>query len=111
MFGFCCESVALINEENIKKRKSLREIGLQIGLLFQIVDDLIDFRGDSTIVGKPTKSDQKKGKATLVNLLGYKTSLEFAKKLKKNLYEQIKKYGAKGNNLLESVEFILKREF
>jgi len=58
-------------KENIKKRKLLRKIGLQIGLLFQIVDDLIDYKGDSTIVGKPTKSDKKKGKATLVNLLGY----------------------------------------
>jgi len=111
LFGFCCESVAIVNGLNLKKRNLLKNIGLKIGLLFQIVDDLIDFRGDSTIVGKPTKSDQKKGKATLVNLLGYKTSLDFAKKLKKNLYEQINKYGAKGNNLLESVEFILDREF
>ena len=111
LFGFCCESIAIVNGLNLKKRNLLKNIGLKIGLLFQIVDDLIDFRGDSTIVGKPTKSDQKKGKATLVNLLGYKTSLDFAKKLKKNLYEQIKKYGAKGNNLLESVEFILDREF
>ena len=71
MFGFCCESVAIINGENIKKRNLLREIGLQIGLLFQIVDDLIDYKGDSRIVGKPTKNDKKKGKATLVNLLGY----------------------------------------
>ena len=54
--------------ENAKKRKLFREIGLQIGWLFQIVDDLIDYRGDSGIVGKPTKSDEKKGKATLGNL-------------------------------------------
>ena len=111
LFGFCCESIAIINEENIKKRKLLRKIGLQIGLLFQIVDDLIDYKGDSEIVGKPTKSDEKKGKATLVNLLGYSETLNFAKTLKKKLDQQIKKYGIKANNLLESVEFILIREF
>ena len=111
LFGFCCESIAIINEENIKKRKLLRKIGLQIGLLFQIVDDLIDYKGDSEIVGKPTKSDEKKGKATLVNLLGYSQTLNFAKTLKKKLDQQIKKYGIKANNLLESVEFILIREF
>ena len=111
LFGFCCESIAIINEENIKKRKLLRKIGLQIGLLFQIVDDLIDYKGDSEIVGKPTKSDKKKGKATLVNLLGYSETLNFAKILKKKLDQQIKKYGIKANDLLESVEFILKREF
>ena len=52
-------------------------------MLFQIVDDLIDYKGDRRIVGKPTKSDQKKGKATLVNLLGYRKTLNFAKTLKK----------------------------
>ena len=111
LFGFCCESIAIINEENRKKRNLLRNIGLKIGLLFQIVDDLIDYKGDSVVVGKPTKSDEKKGKATLVNLLGYGESLNFAKKLKKKLDQQIKKYGTKANDLLESIEFILKREF
>jgi len=111
LFGFCCESIAIINEENIKKRKLLREIGLQIGLLFQIVDDLIDYKGDSAIVGKPTKSDEKKGKATLVNLLGFSETLNFAKTLKKKLDQQIKKYGTKASDLLDSVQFILERKF
>ena len=111
LFGFCCESVAILNKESFKKRKQWREIGLLIGLLFQTVDDLIDFKGDSKIVGKPTKSDEKKGKATLVNLLGYGKTLNFAKILKKKLDKEIKKYGIKANDLLESVEFILTREF
>jgi len=111
LFGFCCESIAVINEENIKKRKFLKEIGLQIGLLFQIVDDLIDYKGDSTIVGKPTKSDEKKGKATLVHLLGYEETISFAKNLKKKIDQKIKKYGTKANDLLDSVQFILERKF
>ena len=111
LFGFCCESTAIIKGVNLKKRETLKKIGLDIGLLFQIVDDLIDFKGDSKIVGKPTRSDQKKGKATLVNLLGYKETVNFAKNLKKKLDKQIKKYGTKADDLLESVEFILKREF
>jgi len=111
LFGFCCESTAIIKGVNLRKRETLKKIGLDIGLLFQIVDDLIDFKGDSKIVGKPTRSDQKKGKATLVNLLGYKETINFAKNLKKKLDKQIKKYGTKADDLLESVEFILKREF
>ena len=111
LFGFCCESIAIIKGVNLRKRETFKKIGLDIGLLFQIVDDLIDFKGDSKIVGKPTRSDQKKGKATLVNLLGYKETINFAKNLKKKLDKQIKKYGTKADDLLESVEFILKREF
>jgi farnesyl diphosphate synthase len=111
LFGFCCESVAIVKGLNIKKRKLLREIGLQIGLLFQIMDDLIDHEGSSAIVGKPTKKDIKKGKATLVSLLGYNECLNFATNVKKKIDQQIKKYGTKSDDLLKSVEFILKRRF
>ena len=111
LFGFCCESIAIIKGANSTKRKKLKEIGMNIGLLFQIVDDLIDYKGDSMIVGKPTKSDEKKGKATLVHLLGYEETISFAKNLKKKIDQKIKKYGIKANDLLDSVEFILKREF
>ena len=111
LFGFCCESIAIIKGVNSIKRKKLKEIGINIGLLFQIVDDLIDYKGDSMIVGKPTRSDEKKGKATLVNLLGYEETINFAKNLKKKIDQQIKKYGTKANDLLDSVEFILKRKF
>ena len=111
LFGFCCESIAIIRGENLKKRKKLREIGINIGLLFQTVDDLIDCKGDSKIVGKPTKRDQKKGKATLVSLLGYKKTVNFAKNLKKKLDIQIKRYGIRSGDLLDSVKFILERKF
>tara|TARA_B100001123_G_scaffold401302_1_gene487868 strand:- start:845 stop:1729 length:885 start_codon:yes stop_codon:yes gene_type:complete len=111
LFGFCCESIAILKKQNKTKRKLLKEIGLQIGLLFQIVDDLIDYKGDSNIVGKPTKSDKKKGKATLVNLLGYDETLKFTRILQRKLESQIRRYGSKADDLLESIEFILKREF
>ena len=111
LFGFCCESVAIIKGKNIKKRNLFREIGLQIGLLFQIVDDLIDHKGDSVVVGKPTGGDEKRGKATLVNLLGYEKTINFAQNLKKEIDQKIKKYGTKANDLLDSVQFILERKF
>jgi len=111
LFGFCCESIAIIKGVNSVKRKQLKEIGINIGLLFQIVDDLIDYKGDSVIVGKPTGSDKKKGKATLVNLLGYEETINFAKSLKKKIDQKIKKYGTKANDLLDSVQFILERKF
>ena len=111
LFGFCCESIAIIKGLKSIKRKKLKEIGINIGLLFQIVDDLIDYKGDSMIVGKPTRRVEKKGKATLVNLLGYEETINFANNLKKKIDQQIKKYGTKANDLLDSVEFILKRKF
>jgi len=111
LFGFCCESVGIIAGLSPFEKKKLKNIGISIGLLFQIVDDLIDYHGDRSVVGKPTRRDEKKGKATLVNLIGPKKTLHFAKSLKKKIDYKIKKYGPKTKNLLESVDFILNRKF
>ena len=111
LFGFCCESIAIIKGLNKIRRRQLKEIGIDIGLLFQIADDLIDYKGDSFMVGKPTRKDKKKGKATLVNLLGYEETINFAKSLKKKIDKKIKKYGTQADDLLDSVQFILERKF
>jgi geranylgeranyl pyrophosphate synthase len=111
LFAFCCECSGIIRQQNFIKRKMLKNIGLDIGLLFQIADDLIDFKGDSKIVGKPTKRDKNKGKPTLVNLLGYKETLNFANNLKNKINNKIKNYGIKSYDLIQSVEFILDRKF
>ena len=110
LFAFCCECAGIIKEQNFKKRKILKKIGLDIGLLFQITDDLIDFKGNSKIVGKPTKMDKNKGKPTLVNLLGYKKTFNFANNLKNKISKKIQNYGIKSQDLLQSVEFILDRK-
>ena len=111
LFAFCCESAAIIKGLNYKKRNALKKIGLDIGLLFQITDDLIDYKGDDKIAGKLTKKDKKQGKQTLVNLMGYRKTLTLAKNLKNKINMRIKKYGNKSTDLLQSVEFILNRKF
>ena len=111
LFAFCCESVGIIKELNYKKRNLLKKIGLDIGLLFQITDDLIDFKGDTKIVGKLTKKDARKGKQTLVSLMGYKKTLRYVNNLNKKISSNIKKHGNKSTDLLQSVEFLLHRKF
>ena len=111
LFAFCCECAGIIKNHSPKKRKVLKNIGLDIGLLFQIADDLIDFRGSSEVAGKPTKKDKNKGKPTLVNLFGYKKTVHLGQDLCNQLKNKIKKYGPKSENLIQSVEFILDRKF
>ena len=75
----------------------------------QIVYDLIDFRGDSKKAGKKTKKDLKKGKATLIGLLGSKNTIKYADKLKLKIFNKLKMYGEKANDLKSTINFILER--
>ncbi len=110
LMGFCCEAAAIIANKN-KDRKLLRDIGLDIGLLFQITDDLLDIYGDKGKIGKPTKQDLKKGKATLIREIGVNKTIEFAYALSDKIIRILKKkYGTKANDLIDSVEFLLTRD-
>jgi farnesyl diphosphate synthase len=112
LFGFCCESIAILKNFKLPKRKKLKQIGINIGLLFQIVDDLVDYKQDSLVTRKLNKNYNSSDKSTFINLVGYDKTLIFAKKLKKKISKEIKKeYGYKSNDLVKSVEFILDRKF
>jgi len=111
LFNFCCFASGIIAKKNIKELKSLSKLGEDIGLLFQLADDFIDLKGSKKLAGKPTKKDQKKGKSTLISLIGYEKTHFFAKQLKKNILSKLQKYGKKANNLINTVEFILGRNF
>tara|TARA_Y100000992_G_C21269771_1_gene496008 strand:- start:671 stop:1543 length:873 start_codon:yes stop_codon:yes gene_type:complete len=109
LFSFCCAAPGIIKNKKSSEIKSLEKIGFNIGLLFQIADDLIDYKGTSKIAGKKTKKDEKKGKATLISLLKYKNTIKYTNKIKLNLYKKLKKYGSKSKNINETVEYILRR--
>ena len=77
--------------------------------MFQIADDLIDFKGDPKIAGKKTKKDKKKGKATLISLLGYKNSIKYCDKIISDIDKNLEKYGSRSKDMRETLKFILNR--
>jgi len=109
LFSFCCAVPAIIKMKSKKDIKFFENIGSDIGLLFQIADDLIDFRGSSKIAGKITGKDKKKGKATLISLLGYKNAIKYADKIKFKIIHNLNKYGSNSNNLKKTLDYILTR--
>ncbi len=111
LFNFCCLSVGIVAKKNVRMKKELSNLGEDIGLLFQLADDFIDIKGSQKIAGKPIKKDKKKGKSTLVSLIGFKKSYRFAYKLKTKILKKLDKYGKKSKDLKDTINFILKRNF
>ena len=103
------DRLLLEKKKNKKEIKIFEDIGADIGLLFQVADDLIDYKGSLLIAGKKTGKDKKKGKATLISLLGYKNTLNNLNRLVFKINNKLKKYGPKSKNINETLNYILKR--
>ncbi len=111
LFNFCCFAAGIIANKSSKEKKLLSNLGEDIGLLFQLADDFIDVKGSKKLAGKPIKKDKKKGKSTLINLLGYNRAYNYANNLKNSILKKLKKHGNKAKDLNDTVEFILQRKF
>tara|TARA_B100000945_G_scaffold316832_1_gene318499 strand:- start:393 stop:1265 length:873 start_codon:yes stop_codon:yes gene_type:complete len=111
LFEFCCLAPAMISGASKKTIREMSVIGEEVGLLFQIADDLLDVKGNKKNVGKPVKKDKRKGKSTIIKLLGYNKTLEFALKRKKMIIRKLNKYGNKSDELIKTLNFILDRSY
>ena len=109
LFSFCCVAPLILKNKSKKDIQKFENIGADIGLLFQVADDLIDYNGSLYAAGKKTGKDKKKGKATLISLLGDKNTIKYAKKLILKINTKLKKYGPKSKNLTETLNYILNR--
>ena len=110
LFSFCCVAPLILKNKNVKEIKKFENIGSDIGLLFQLADDLIDHRGNLKTAGKKTGKDKKRGKATLISLLGYKNTVKYAKKIILKINNKVKKYGIRSRNLSKTLNYILNRD-
>ena len=110
LFSFCCIAPLILKNKSKKEIKKFENLGADIGLLFQVADDLIDFKGKSSVVGKRTKKDQKQGKATLISLLGYENTIKYSQNIILKIKKKTDKYGLKSKRLLETLDYILNRK-
>ena len=109
LFSFCCSVAPIIRNRSAKEINFFDKIGSNVGLLFQIADDVIDYQGSSKVAGKKTGKDKKKGKATLISLLGYKNAIKYSENIKFKIISDLDRHNFKSNNLNETLNYILKR--
>jgi farnesyl diphosphate synthase len=91
-------------------RTPYRGYARNIGLAFQIADDLIDHSGDEAAAGKPTRKDRAAGKATFVSLLGEDRARQQAGFLVNQAMEHLSGHGSEADLLRAIARFAIERD-
>ena len=87
------------------------KFGEKLGITFQIIDDILDCQGDSKVLGKPTGSDERNNKDTIVVRLGPEYCRELAKKYTDEAYECLEHFEGDTQNLKELAAYLLERNY
>jgi farnesyl diphosphate synthase len=109
LIGFACEAGAILGGAAAAARQALRGYAADLGLAFQIQDDLLDVTGDAEVTGKDSGHDAAAGKATVVALLGVAGSRRRLEALRRSAIAHLDRLG-EGTGVLRAVfEFVISR--
>ena len=103
------EMGAILGHVPIEGRSHLRGYARDIGLAFQIADDLLDLEGDEAAAGKALRKDEAQGKQTFLSLLGPDRAREQARRLVEQAVDLLQSYGPEADILRELARFIVER--
>jgi farnesyl diphosphate synthase len=110
LIGFCVEAGAIMGRVPPEGRLKLRGYARDVGLAFQIADDLLDEEGDERKTGKKVRKDRAKGKETFVTLLGRDRARRQAELLVEQATEYLGSYGAEADLLRAVARFAVERD-
>jgi farnesyl diphosphate synthase len=109
LFRFACESGAVLGSAPEEARLALRGFADDLGLAFQIKDDLLDLTGDPALAGKDLRQDAAAGKATLVALLGIDGAESRLQALQRSAERHLAPFGDRADTLREVFRFVISR--
>ena len=109
LISYSVEAGGIIGGANEAERHALHGFSHDLGLAYQISDDLLDATGDEADVGKPLRTDEVAGKANFVTLLGVEQAQERVRLLAAQAKEHLAIFHSRANILLQSVDFVLDR--
>ncbi|MEM1146963.1 MAG: polyprenyl synthetase family protein [Pseudomonadota bacterium] len=109
LISYSIEAGAIIGGANEPERNALHGFAHDLGLAYQISDDLLDATGNEDEVGKPLRTDETAGKANFVTLLGIDQARERVRLLAAQAKEHLAIFHNRANILLQSVDFVLDR--
>jgi farnesyl diphosphate synthase len=109
LFAFSCEAGALLGQAAAERHRALLAYAEDLGLAFQIADDLLDAEGTEAEVGKRVGKDAELGKATFVSLLGIENARKEAQRLVQRAVSSLDIFGKKAEPLAELARFVITR--
>lgn len=110
LIEYAVEAACIMGRLPSEARTSYRGYARNIGLAFQIADDLIDFSGDEAAAGKRTGKDAHAGKATFVSLLGEERARQQAGFLVNQAIEHLSSHGSEADLLRAIARFAIERD-
>lgn len=110
LFAVSCEAGAILGKAPGMMRKLLRAYAHDMGLAFQITDDLLDVEGTRTQMGKTARKDKIAGKATLVSVMGIERAREHAQILVKQAVSHLDVFDKKADNLRALAQYVVSRK-
>jgi farnesyl diphosphate synthase len=109
LIAFACESGAILGKATLEARHALRGYAHDLGLAFQIADDLLDVEGSAAATGKPVGQDAAAGKATFVSILGVERARAQAELLVSQAAAHLDLFAERADLLRQAARFVVDR--
>ena len=109
LIAFACEAGAILGKAPVEMRLALRGYAHELGLAFQIADDLLDVQGEAGETGKPVGQDAAAGKATFVSILGVERARAQAELLIRQAVAHLDLFEERADLLRQAARFVVDR--
>lgn len=110
LIAFSCEAGAILGKASEKAQHALHAYAHDVGLAFQIADDLLDHEGDEEVVGKKTGKDEEMGKSTFITLLGPARAKDQAHMLADQAIAHLDMFADQADALRDFARFVVTRK-
>lgn len=107
---FAARVGAILAKAGPEVHDALAAYGRQLGLAFQIADDLLDAEGDAAIVGKAVAKDAERGKATVISTMGVAAARRLLDEVEAEAVAALAPFGDKADMLREAARFVARRK-
>ena len=106
LISLACEAGAYVSGASDDDRTRMRRYGENVGIAFQLADDILDEYGDAKVVGKATRKDRDQGKQTLAQIYGKRALEDRLAALVSGAEEMLEPFGERATTLIEAARFV-----